>query len=144
MYAAKLLPPGADLTDAFAVRTAVFVNEQGFSSEIEIDEIDDVAYHIVIFDGSKPVATGRVFPKTEDKKVYTIGRVSVLKKYRNQGMGVNLMKKLEACAKSLGGEKIVLGAQVRAKEFYQKHGYSEFGDEYMDEHCPHIHMEKVL
>ncbi|MDL2232458.1 GNAT family N-acetyltransferase [Ruminococcaceae bacterium OttesenSCG-928-L11] len=144
MYLTKLLPPGADLTDAYGVRTAVFVNEQGFSSELEIDDIDRSAYHIVMFEGGKPIATGRVFVDSQDKSTYIIGRVAVLKKYRSQGVGFKLMGKLEECAKSLGGTQVVLGAQMHAVPFYEKNGYTAFGEEYMEEHCPHIHMRKTL
>jgi predicted GNAT family N-acyltransferase len=140
----KLYPPGSDLTDAYAVRTSVFVNEQGFSPELETDEIDHTAYHIVLFDGSKPVATGRVFPDTEDKQTYFIGRVAVLRRYRGQGAGIKLMSKLEECVKTLGGARVVLGAQNRAMDFYRKCGYTPFGAEYLDEDCPHTHMEKTL
>jgi predicted GNAT family N-acyltransferase len=80
MLMTKLYPPGSDLTDAYAVRTSVFINEQGFSPELDADEIDRAAYHIVLFDGSKPVATGRVFPDTADKQTYRIGRVAVLRR----------------------------------------------------------------
>ncbi|MCL2055848.1 MAG: GNAT family N-acetyltransferase [Oscillospiraceae bacterium] len=144
MPATKLYPPGSDLTDAYAVRTAVFVNEQGFSAEIEIDDTDPSAYHIVMFDGAKPVATGRVFPENSDKQTYHIGRVAVLKKYRGRGIGIKLMAKLEECAKSLGGTRTVLGSQMQAKQFYEKLGYAAFGGQYMDEHCPHINMGKNL
>ena len=37
-----------------------------------------------------------------------------------------------------------LSAQVQAKGFYKKLGYVQDGDEYLDEHCPHILMCKVL
>jgi predicted GNAT family N-acyltransferase len=68
----------------------------------------------------------------------------VLKRYRGQGVGHTLMGKLEECAKSLGGSRVVLGSQLQASEFYSKIGYTPYGEEYMDEHCPHIHMEKAL
>ena len=145
MFVTKLLSPGANLTDAYAVRAAVFVNEQGFSEAIEFDDIDHIAYHIVIFDGQKPIATGRVFPEQpESKDTYVIGRVAVLKKYRGKEIGIKLMTKLEECAKALGGSRVVLGAQLRAREFYTKRGYKEYGEEYMDEQYPHINMEKAL
>lgn len=145
MFATKLLPPGAELTDAYAVRTSVFVNEQGFSAEIEIDDIDKTAYHIVMFDGPKPIATGRVFPERPgNKDTYVIGRVAVLKRYRGEGVGFKLMATLEECAKSLGAKKAILGAQLQAKEFYEKCGYREYGEGYMEEQCPHVHMDKEL
>lgn len=36
----------------------------------------------------------------------------------------------------------VLSAQVQAQGFYEKLGYVASGEPYLDEHCPHIHMEK--
>ena len=35
-------------------------------------------------------------------------------------------------------------AQVQAAGFYKKLGYVQVGDEYLDEHCPHVNMEKPL
>ena len=45
--------------EAEAIRRAVFMDEQGFKDEF--DDIDGTAWHIVIFDGSVPAATCRVF-----------------------------------------------------------------------------------
>ena len=45
--------------EAKAIRTAVFVGEQGF--ETEFDDIDDVARHIVMYDGERAVATCRYY-----------------------------------------------------------------------------------
>lgn len=39
-------------------------------------------------------------------------------------------------------DTIYLSAQLQAKGFYEKLGYLAYGDEYMDEHCPHIMMKK--
>ena len=39
-----------------AVRKAVFMEEQGFQQEF--DDVDDRAYHVLIQDGERPVATG--------------------------------------------------------------------------------------
>ena len=47
-------------------------------------------------------------------------------------------------AKALGGEKVVISAQCQARAFYEKLGYTAFGEEYLDEYCPHIDMEKKL
>ena len=41
-----------------AVRKAVFMEEQGFQQEF--DDVDDRAYHVLIQDGERPVATGRL------------------------------------------------------------------------------------
>ncbi|MDY4474645.1 GNAT family N-acetyltransferase [Mitsuokella sp.] len=39
---------------------------------------------------------------------------------------------------------LVLSAQIQARPFYEKLGYRASGEEYLDEYCPHIRMEKEL
>lgn len=41
------------------VRQTVFVEEQGFVNEL--DETDNIAMHIVLYDEKKPAATCRIF-----------------------------------------------------------------------------------
>ena len=54
------------------------------------------------------------------------------------------MNLLEEKVKALSGEKISLFAQCRARAFYESLGYKASGDIYLDEYCPHIHMEKLI
>ncbi len=51
----------AGFEDAAAVRETVFVHEQGFSLEIEQDDFDGVAWHVVGYRQGCPVCTGRLF-----------------------------------------------------------------------------------
>ena len=81
-----------------AVRKAVFMEEQGFQQEF--DDVDDRAYHVLIQDGERPVATGRLF--TEDGETYLIGRVAVLSAYRGQHLGEHVVTALEQQAKACG------------------------------------------
>lgn len=124
------------------IREEVFIKEQKF--ENEFDEIDEIAYHLVLFQNNLPVATGRMYPSTEDSAAYILGRIAVLKEYRKCHLGKEVLTILENKAKNLGAEKTVLSAQMQAKGFYEKNGYKKFGEVYYDEYCPHIHMEKIL
>lgn len=124
------------------IREEVFIKEQKF--ENEFDEIDETAYHLVLFQNNLPVATGRMYPSTEDSATYILGRIAVLKEYRKCHLGKEVLTILENKAKNLGAEKTVLSAQMQAKGFYEKNGYKKFGEVYYDEYCPHIHMEKIL
>ena len=96
-----------------AVRKAVFMEEQGFQQEF--DDVDDRAYHVLIQDGERPVATGRLF--TEDGETYLIGRVAVLSAYRGQHLGEHVVTALEQQAKACGAKCITLSAQCRAAAF---------------------------
>ena len=125
--------------DAAAIRREVFMEEQGFRSEF--DDIDKRAYHAVIFTDGKASAAGRLF---EGRSGWHIGRVAVRKEFRGTGLGALVMMSLEEKAAQLGAERIRLSAQVRARGFYEKLGYTAEGDEYLDETCPHIAMYKIL
>lgn len=142
-YTAKYLAPGDDLADAFAVRETVFVDEQGFSMELEIDGMDPNVHHVVLYHGARAVGTGRLFP-AEELGLYVIGRVAVLAEHRGGGTGRLLMKHLETLAEQVGANAVTLGAQCQAQGFYEKLGYEPYGDIYYDEHCPHVHMKKML
>ena len=45
---------------------------------------------------------------------------------------------------ALHGNTIRLHAQISAKGFYEKQGYAAYGEEDLDEDCPHIWMRKTL
>lgn len=126
--------------EPFSVREKVFMHEQGFKNEI--DEKDEVSVHCVILDDNKPVACGRFF--FEEEGCATIGRIAVLKEYRKHHLGKQVMEKIELELKKRGFKNAVLSAQCQAQGFYQKCGYTAYGDVYYDEHCPHIKMKKEL
>ncbi|SCP95880.1 GNAT family N-acetyltransferase [Anaerobium acetethylicum] len=140
-YTVKLTEGLAENPDARLIRQAVFVEEQGFVNEF--DDIDGYATHIVIYDEGIPAATGRVFTK-ECNDIYTIGRVAVMKAFRGRSLGAEVIGRLEKAAADKGAREIVLSAQERVKGFYERLGYQEVGEVYMDESCPHIRMTKSL
>ena len=131
-----------NIPDAKIIREEVFVAEQGF--EIEFDEIDETAIHIVVYDDDKPIATARTFPKENGSNAYIIGRVAVIKPYRGKNLGAYVLEHLEDVIKTKGAKVIELSAQTRVQGFYKKYGYEPFGEEYYDEYCPHISMRKTL
>ena len=139
-------PPFDDteLADAFEVRRIVFIDEQRFDPELDIDDIDPIAHHIVIYENGRPVATARTFPHESGDGCYAIGRVAVLAEYRGTGMGQFIMQEAENLAVNLGAKSFTLGAQMQAAGFYRKGGYIEYGERYYEEHCEHINMKKTI
>lgn len=140
MYRYQFRQGRQDFDNSRRIRTDVFVEEQGFREEF--DDIDGIAWHVVVFDGDRPIATGRTFPNADGS--YSIGRVAVIKGYRSKGVGAVVMNALEEKARALGARTLVLSAQTHAVGFYQRMGFSPYGEEYYDEHCPHIAMKKDL
>jgi len=140
MFIVKFHNGKSNFEDAYSVREAVFIYEQGFQNEV--DEIDNICTHCVIYNEDIPVACGRFYSEAENE--VTIGRIAVLKEYRLMHLGSQVMKAIEEKARDLGYAKAGLSAQCRAQRFYEKLGYTASGEIYLDEHCPHIHMEKKL
>ena len=125
------------------IRVEVFMDEQGFKSEF--DELDEPgkSVHLLFFEKGEAVAVCRMYPATEPGE-WSIGRVAVRKSYRGGGRGREIMLAAEKECIARGAKKLSLSAQVQAQGFYESCGYTAEGDTYLDEHCPHIHMTKVL
>ena len=126
--------------DIINLRTKVFMEEQGF--ENEFDKQDEDCFFIVAYDNDKAVGMCRFF--SDDHKHYHLGRVCVLKEYRNKGVGRLVVEEAQKQIKEMHGEEIVLSAQSRVKDFYSKLGYQAYGEEYYDEHCLHVDMKITL
>ena len=47
--------------EAIDIRNEVFTLEQGFDPEIDIDEKDKDAWHVVLYLDGYPISTGRIF-----------------------------------------------------------------------------------
>ena len=76
--------------DATALRTAVFVQEQGIAPEIELDALDATAVHAVAYNRlGLPVATGRLLQDAPGEA--RIGRMAVDRVLRGQRWGRMVM-----------------------------------------------------
>lgn len=128
--------------EAKFIRTIVFVDEQHFVDEFEINE--NKAIHIVMYDESKAIGTARII--YQDKHhCYVIGRFAIIKEYRSKGLGKELMKYTEQVViNRFGHIQIGVSSQAQAQGFYEKCGYIATTEKYLDQHCPHIWMVKSL
>ncbi len=126
-------------SEAAAIRKQVFILEQGFG--YDHDEKDEIATHIVVYDEKEPIATCRLF-ETDTKGTYMFGRLAVNKDRRKGGVGSMVIDAAAEYVKQNGGNCIILHAQMGAKEFYTKVGFTAFGDIEYEQGCPHIWMKK--
>lgn len=122
--------------DAMTIRTAVFVEEQGFQDEF--DDRDHHCCHLVFYDGQKAIGTCRYFQEDDH---FVLGRIAVIPSYRNKKVGTFIIDK--ACTFMKAG-MVTLHAQMQAKGFYEKLGFEAYGEIEYEEHCPHIWMNKYL
>ena len=130
---------GKGLEDAHAIRRAVFIDEQGLSEVEEFDGTDHACAHLVAYENNCPIATGRIMITGDD---YKIGRVAVLKAHRGRQLGLGIMQALIDACISMGSERQILHAQTHAKGFYEKLGFTPYGEGFEEAGIPHIAMER--
>ncbi len=129
---------GQDEDSIRAIRIRVFIEEQKVPAELEFDGLDEAALHVIASVEEQAVGTGRLLDDGH------IGRIAVMAAFRGRGLGTQIMHALMAEAAKAGCRRVYLGAQLQAVEFYQKLGFTPYGEEFMDAGIPHIHMEKTL
>ncbi|HNR92093.1 MAG TPA: GNAT family N-acetyltransferase, partial [Dokdonella sp.] len=128
-----------DLDELRALRTAVFVVEQGVPEDEEWDEHDARSHHVIARDSSgRAIGTGRLTPQR------MIGRMAVLPEWRGRGVGAALLRALLERARELRLPEVELHAQVHAIPFYERAGFTAFGDEYDECGIPHRSMRMHL
>lgn len=154
----------AHFADCLAVRFEVFVREQQVSEEGERDELDDDprTLHCVAYSAAgAAIAAGRLLaPHTDtvhgpatghgnmDPANPHIGRVAVMSQARGTGAGRAIMEFLEAAALDRhgagGAVRVELSAQDQAMGFYERLGYTPYGEGYLDEGIWHHDAFKDL
>jgi len=123
---------------AAAIRESVFIEEQQVPEDEEWDNEDDSAQHIIAVKDGIAIATARL---TQAGKV---GRMAVLKPYRQLGIASLLLNKLVTVAKQQELNTIKLWSQLHAQAVYKKHAFVAYGDEFLDAGIPHIKMRLDL
>ena len=121
-----------------ALREEVFIREQSVPAALEWDEFDARSHHVLASAGDLPIGTGRLLPDGH------IGRLAVLRAWRNMGAGSALLVKLLQIADGLGMTGVLLNAQLQAVPFYLRHGFRVEGGAFMEAGIAHIRMKREL
>ncbi|MDN6194660.1 MAG: GNAT family N-acetyltransferase [Alkalibacterium gilvum] len=128
---------------SIAIREEVFIKEQAVDPALEIDELEAEALHIVGYIDTIPVCTARLLKKQPDS--IKIQRVAVLSSYRKMGIGKKLLNYINDTAMNqFDASFLVLDSQDHAIPFYEKEGYSVYGDGFLDAGIPHHSMKKGI
>ncbi len=130
----------ADLgRDASRIRTEVFVQEQGISPEIELDEADASAVHALAVNRlGQPLATGRLL--VAEQGVGKIGRMAVSRVMRGSQIGAAVLQALMTAARERGDREVRLHAQRSAVGFYRRMGFENRGALFMEAGIEHQEM----
>jgi len=118
-----------------AIRLQVFVEEQEVPESEEIDEYDATALHWLAYGPNDEVmATARMLSDGQ------VGRMAVLKGFRQQGVGSSLMRNMIRYAVVAGIKQLFLNAQIKAIPFYEGLGFITQGNPFMDAGISHKYM----
>lgn len=129
-----------DLAACHAIRRVVFIEEQNVPEAEELDDLDEVALHLLARLDGRPLGTARLLRLGETGK---IGRVAVLAEARGTGLGAALMRAaIDQFRATAGVTRVKLGAQTHALGFYEKLGFVAYGPEFDDAGI--LHREMVL
>ena len=149
----RLAAPG-DVEALMALRYDVFVRGQGVPEDLERDVLDASATHAVGLRAGRVVATGRLVDGRIDESsllvpgtqgtVGMIGRMAVAEAARGQGLGRAVLDLLVAAAAERGLPAVELHAQVHARAFYERAGFTPYGEVYLEAGIEHLGMRREL
>ena len=128
-----------DREAAFAIRHAVFCDEQRVDPAIEFDGLDGDCRQYLARSGSTAVGTARL--RDAGAGVVKIERVAVPASDRGRGIGKALMVRTIADARAAGAATIAIHAQCHAEAFYRSLGFKRLGGVFDEAGIPHVRME---
>jgi predicted GNAT family N-acyltransferase len=143
-YQVRVAVSEEDRAACFAVRAEVFIAEQGVPEALEYDAHDADAVHVLAVGPHGPLGTGRLLTGPAGPGTGLLGRLAVLGPARGLGVGVALVRAIEAEAARLGLGAMELHAQTRALGFYERLGYAACGPEFDEAGIPHVSMRRAL
>ncbi|MER6627145.1 GNAT family N-acetyltransferase [Streptomyces sp. NPDC000987] len=151
-YEVRVAEDAADREACFALRKEVFVREQGVPEDLEYDEYDAVAVHLLaVREDGVALGTGRLLygeaaaSKTGgDPSVGSLGRLAVTARARGLGVGAALVRAVEEAARARGLAAVDLHAQTHALGFYERLGYRAYGPVYPEAGIPHRAMRRPV
>lgn len=127
-----------ELYEILKARINVFVVEQNCPYP-ELDDKDKRAYHVWLKENGIIKAYLRVLNAGVSYEEASIGRV--LTTERGKGYGEKIFTKgIEIAREKLNADKIRIGAQLYAKGFYERFGFRQISDKYLEDGIYHIEM----
>jgi len=138
----KIAANDGELKEAFGVRKKIFVEEQGISEDLEFDNRDREALHVIVTDAERVIGTARVIFLTANQA--KLERMAILRPFRRRGIGSRIISFLNEELKNRQVEQVVLHAQCAVVAFYKSCGFEELGLSFVEAGIKHIKMQKWL
>ena len=127
-----------ELYDILKLRVNTFVVEQHCPYP-ELDDKDQDALHVFLRDEEGIQAYLRVMDKGVSSEQVSIGRVVAVTRRKGYGSRV-LEEGMSVAAEYFQADKIYLEAQTYARGLYEKHGFRQIPDVFLEDGIPHLKM----
>ena len=131
-----------ELYDILKLRVDTFVVEQNCPYP-EIDGSDRAAYHVFLREEGAIKAYLRVLPPHVTFDDCALGRVVAAERRRGLASRV-LAAGIETARREFGADAIMLEAQTYARSLYEKAGFRQVSEEFLEDGIPHIKMRLEL
>jgi len=131
-----------ELYDIIRLREQVFVVEQN-CVYLDADGKDENAYHVFLRDANGLQAYLRVLDRGVSFEAASIGRVIAVQ--RRQGLGTQVLQAgIRVAREQFAADRITIEAQTYARAFYEKQGFVQTSEEFLEDGIPHVRMELSL
>ncbi len=135
----------ADHADCYAIRAAVFADEQGVQGAEKGDRDDATAIHALGLVDEIPAGTGRLhIVRARSGPEGQIAWVSVLPHFRRMGVATLVMQHLMDAARDLDLPVVTLSAQTYAKGLYESFGFEPMSTSFHMANIEHMMMIAYL
>ncbi|HJJ64616.1 MAG TPA: GNAT family N-acetyltransferase [Methanocorpusculum sp.] len=132
----------AELYAILRARQDVFVVEQNCPFP-EIDGKDLDAYHLWFEENGEILAYARVLDRGVSFETPAVGRVISIR--RREGLGSRILSEgIRIAREKYSAEAVMLEAQVYARKLYEKQGFVQVSEEFLEDGIPHIIMRLEL
>lgn len=129
-----------ELYSILRLRSEIFVVEQNCVYQ-DLDNKDLNAYHLMAIENGELIGYLRILNKGVSYKEASIGRVVVKKEYRRKKLGLEIINKgIDFIINTMKEKEVRISAQVYAKNLYEKAGFVEVSEEYLEDDIPHMEM----
>lgn len=131
-----------ELFEIYKLRVSVFIVEQRCPYQ-DVDDADRTAYHLWLRDENGIAAYARLLPPGVTFPTAAIGRVIAVR--RRCGLGTKIVDSaINAAREKLSADVITIEAQVYARSLYEKAGFVQTSEEFLEDGIPHVQMQLRL
>jgi predicted GNAT family N-acyltransferase len=141
LYEVRRVRDRQEMTAALELRHDVFCVEQGVPEHDELDGRDDEGIHLAAVENGVLLGTCRIVMVGTTAQ---LSRLAVRRSARRRGIATALLDLADVETRAAGGRRVVMHAQVYARDLYEQAGYRTRGRAFREAGIEHIAMEKQL